>query len=261
MRPRYAILLARSDLGTHALPPRSRHCRGCDENRSVLTCSNAGPYILPPNCDARNSFRIRFYEDCRVSPALRPSHQLPRLLYFHTLTNCKFSNSFALIFMQNAWGASSEWLCSSKPQPLRSYRPIASPIPFLFTFLRTLLRFFASRQNSTHLFSIASALFAQNRGGGVLWLTRFPMRKSVLRSIATNGHLFNGPRNMDHDSPWLLISLRRYFVASLLRYVITSSLPPASDLSPTGLTRPRCRRRRTPGTFLLPRRRGRTGRH
>jgi hypothetical protein len=167
MRPRYAILLARSDLGTHALPPRSRHCRGCDENRSVLTCSNAGPYILPPNCDARNSFRIRFYEDCRVSPALRPSHQLPRLLYFHTLTNCKFSNSFALIFMQNAWGAPSEWLCSSKPQPLRSYRPIASPIPFLFTSLRTLLCFFASRQNSTHLFSIASALFAKNtRGGG-----------------------------------------------------------------------------------------------
>src|SRR6266851_566373 len=40
-------------------------------------------------------------------------------------------------------------------------------IPFLFTFLRTLLHFFALAQNSTLLFSSDSALFAQNtRGGG-----------------------------------------------------------------------------------------------
>src|SRR5712664_386984 len=67
-RPRHEVLLTRSDLCTLVLPLRSRHCRGCDESRSVLTSSNTGPYIPPPNCDARNSFRIRFYENCRVSP-------------------------------------------------------------------------------------------------------------------------------------------------------------------------------------------------
>ncbi len=36
---------------------------------------------------------------------------------------------------------------------------------FFFTLLRTLLRFFARTQNSTHLFSIASALFAKNTRG------------------------------------------------------------------------------------------------
>src|SRR5712664_2177638 len=99
-RPRHEVLLTRSDLCTLALPPRSRHCRGCDESRSILTSSNTGPYIPPPNCDARNSFRIRFYENCRVSPTpstLSSTSTAP--LYFHTL-----SNSFVLIFMQNARG-------------------------------------------------------------------------------------------------------------------------------------------------------------
>src|SRR5260370_12388594 len=68
MRPRHAVLLTRSGLCTLVLPPRSRHCRGCDESRSVLTSSKPGLYIPPPNCDARNSFRIRFYENCQVSP-------------------------------------------------------------------------------------------------------------------------------------------------------------------------------------------------
>jgi hypothetical protein len=36
---------------------------------------------------------------------------------------------------------------------------------FLFTFLRTLLRFFALVQNSTLLFSIDCALFAKNHPG------------------------------------------------------------------------------------------------
>ena len=38
---------------------------------------------------------------------------------------------------------------------------------FLFKFLRTLLHFFALIKNSTPLFPIVSALFAQNTGGGV----------------------------------------------------------------------------------------------
>jgi hypothetical protein len=41
------------------------------------------------------------------------------------------------------------------------------PIPFVFTLLRTLLRFFALTKISTLLFSSASALFGQNTGGGV----------------------------------------------------------------------------------------------
>src|SRR6266702_5895555 len=40
-----------------------------------------------------------------------------------------------------------------------------SPIPFLFTFLRTLLHNFARAKNSTLLFSSASALFAKNHPG------------------------------------------------------------------------------------------------
>src|SRR5260370_16262384 len=40
-----------------------------------------------------------------------------------------------------------------------------SPIPFLFIFLRTLLRFFALTKNSTLLFSSFSALFAQKHPG------------------------------------------------------------------------------------------------
>src|SRR5260370_33033658 len=70
MLARHAVLLTSSDLRTLALPPRSRHHRGCDESRSPLTSSKTGPYTPPANCDARNSFRIRFYENCRVSLAL-----------------------------------------------------------------------------------------------------------------------------------------------------------------------------------------------
>ncbi len=70
MRARLAVLLTPSDLRSLALPPRSRHHRGCDESRSLLTSSKTGLYIPPTTCDARNSFRIRFYENCRVSLAL-----------------------------------------------------------------------------------------------------------------------------------------------------------------------------------------------
>ncbi len=49
------------------------------------------------------------------------------------------------------------------------------PIPFLFTFLRTLLHFFARHKNSTLLFSCDSALFAQNtRGWGGGHSSQFP---------------------------------------------------------------------------------------
>src|SRR5713101_109683 len=151
--------------------------------------------------------------------------------------------------------------------PLSSAIPSSlDPIPYPLSFhiLAHSFAFFCTHQKlNPFLFKHFRTLYAK-QGGGVLWLTSLPIRESVLpaptlsgsisgRSIATGGFLFHGPRNTDHDSPWLFTSLLRYF--------ITSSLPPASDLSPTGLTRPRCRRRRTRGTFRLPRRRGRTARH
>jgi len=46
-----------------------------------------------------------------------------------------------------------------------THRPLPT-IPCLFTFLRTLLHFFALAQNSTLFFSTDSALFAQNTAGG-----------------------------------------------------------------------------------------------
>src|SRR2546430_6064419 len=52
----------------------------------------------------------------------------------------------------------------SRPGPARP--PIPSPIPLLFTFLRTLLHIIAPPQNSTPFLSSDSALFAKNAGGG-----------------------------------------------------------------------------------------------
>src|SRR5258708_2223702 len=63
------------------------------------------------NCDARNPFRIRSYENCRVGIHFPHSgiHPIPltipiTVLSFHTLTKCKFRNPFVLIFIQNAPG-------------------------------------------------------------------------------------------------------------------------------------------------------------
>ena len=88
-------------------------------------------------------------------------HSPCTFLCFHTVTNCKFRNSFLLIFMRNAGGVWGAFL----PLPT-THHPLRT-IPFLFTFLRTLLHFFALAQNSTLLLSSDSALFSQNtRGGG-----------------------------------------------------------------------------------------------
>src|SRR5712664_2500225 len=51
--------------------------------------------------------------------------------------------------------------------PIRAARfGVFRSIPFVFRFLRTLLRFFALCKNSTLFFSSDSALFAKNTGGG-----------------------------------------------------------------------------------------------
>ncbi len=157
--------------------------------------------------------------------------------------------------------------------------PKSHPLsPFFSSFCALFCVFLHSSKIQPFSFQAFPHSLRKTGGCGVLWLTRHPMedvcperpwggegpllrliRESVLpaptlsgRSVATEGLLFHGPRNTDDDSPWLHTSLLRYF--------ITSSLPPVSDLSPTGQTKPRCRRRRKRGTFRLPRRRGRTGR-
>src|SRR5712691_7185746 len=82
-------------------------------------------------------------------------------------------------------------------------------ILFLFTFLRSLLHFFARIQNSPLLFSIDSALFAKNHPG---W-----------------GHsqCSNVSRYPQSLHPYLLTSLPPYF--------LTSSVPPSVPLQPTAL--------------------------
>jgi hypothetical protein len=81
-----------------------------------------------------------------------------------------FSSTYALPILQllsfqthACDGGYPFWLCASLPRSPSSLSPI--PIPFLFTFLRTLLHFFALVKNSTLLFSISSALFAKNSRG------------------------------------------------------------------------------------------------
>jgi len=80
--------------------------------------------------------------------------------------------------------------------------PHATQVLF-FTFLRTLLRFSARRQNSTHLFSIASTLFAKNTLGG-------------------GGTPLQIPRVTEHGSRF---SVAPYLMASSLRYFVTSLHP------------------------------------
>ncbi len=55
-----------------SLPRRvaRRHSHVCDEKQPLLRSSKTRSYNLPQIRDARNSFRIRSYANCRVSPAL-----------------------------------------------------------------------------------------------------------------------------------------------------------------------------------------------
>jgi hypothetical protein len=52
----------------HILP--SRHTCARDEKQLLLSPSKTGPYKSPSHRDAFKSFRIRSYENCRVSPAI-----------------------------------------------------------------------------------------------------------------------------------------------------------------------------------------------
>src|SRR5216684_922190 len=98
-----------------------------------------------------------------------PSSQEKLLLCFHTLAWNPFYNPFVFKFMHVMGGCPpSSGSRLPVPYPLSPACPQQSRgIPFLFTFLRTLLHFFALAQISTVFFSSDSALFAKNtRGGG-----------------------------------------------------------------------------------------------
>src|SRR5260370_90130 len=121
--------------------------------------------------------------------------------------------------------------------PLSSAIPSSlNPIPYPLSFqvLAHSFALFCTHQKLNPFFFKHFRTLYAKQGGGVLWLTGHPMedvcperpsggegpllrliRESVLpaptlsgsiagRSIATGGFLFQGPRNTDHDSPWLL---------------------------------------------------------
>jgi len=89
-------------------------------------------------------------------------------------------NPLAATFTKNTGGAGSSLIFRCSNVSYARLRPISFP----FTFLRTLLRFFALVQNSTLFFSIDSALFAENtRGGGYalsLLSKPLPVRKACI---------------------------------------------------------------------------------
>ena len=126
-----------------------------------------------------------------LHPRLSAS-SLPRLTC-HLLRNLPSSIPFLFNYLQNV----PQLLCfendpsfmggvyagrvppSSKFVQFKSARVSAClrSIPFLFTFLRTLLRFFALRENATLFFLSASALFAKKHAGVEVPLLRQEMQK------------------------------------------------------------------------------------
>src|SRR5260370_13211590 len=87
-----------------------------------------------------------------------------------------------------SWGFTPLLALLSVPRSLRPYLPV--PIPFLFTPFHTLLRFFALTQNSTLLFSIVSALFAQNtRGWGTPQVPGAECREQFIFSTSPQSQL------------------------------------------------------------------------
>jgi len=126
------------------------------------TCMVTYPLIVSRQAN-RSALHSRLSTSSQVtkSPVVHP-------LSIHQVTKCFSRNSFVLkpIHFDGGCGVYPYSLSLSRPRSLRRYVP--SPIRFLFTFLHTLLRFFALTKNSTLLFSSDSALFAQNtRGLGV----------------------------------------------------------------------------------------------
>ena len=88
-------------------PRRSIPFRHCDEKQVAASPLDSAF----TNCDARNSFRIRFCENCRVyandSHSETPHLPLTTSILadsFHALTNCPPHNPFLLTFMHRMGG-------------------------------------------------------------------------------------------------------------------------------------------------------------
>jgi len=109
------------------------------------------------------------------------------VLSFHALTNCPFCKPFVLIFIHVMGGCTPLHgfaLCYRDPFVAIPCSP--SPIPCLFKSLRTLLLFFAPKQNLSLFFSSHSALFAKNtRVGGVRALSSSASGFSRASTVST----------------------------------------------------------------------------
>ena len=119
-------------------------------------------YDRQPNRSAPSS-RSSACSHVTKSPVAHP-------LSIRQVTKCSSRNSFVLKTIHfNGGGCTGVYPPgprSSSPRLPIPYSP--SPIPFLFTFFRTALHFFARMQNATPFLSSDSALFAKNSGGGDL---------------------------------------------------------------------------------------------
>ena len=88
-------------------------------------------------------------------------------LSIQQVTKCFSCNSFVLKTIHfDGGGVYPVWRCPPRPSSPRLPIPHSlSPIPFVFTFFRTHLHFFALIKNSTLFFSSDSALRVKKRPG------------------------------------------------------------------------------------------------
>src|SRR6266851_6653442 len=141
---------------------------------SLALTKNTAPFVFKrlltlPSSVSRNSCSCHSYKNCRVctnnshSETLRSVLANPPLGYFDGATGFFRSvhSAFSVISALNPFLSFSFPFLSTFNFGLSTSVSLR-PIPFLFTFLRTLLHFFARHKNSTLLFSCDSALFAQN---------------------------------------------------------------------------------------------------
>ena len=101
------------------------------------------------------SFRLPTTLEVTKFPVVHP-------LSIQPLTKCSSRNSFILKTIHFDWGAYPSTFGRSQPSDVST---CSRAIPFPFTFLRTLLPFFALTQYATLLLSSDSAFFAKNTGG------------------------------------------------------------------------------------------------
>ncbi len=97
------------------------------------------------------------------SHARRQQPKTHRLESNQSVTNCNFCKSFLLIFIQNDGGLGTLHV---RDQLLTNPKSLSSFFSYPCALFCPFLQFLALTENSTVLFSIASALFDKNRGVG-----------------------------------------------------------------------------------------------